>query len=422
MSDQFVSTPPPTDLTQNRASAAGEPTLNTSALRAAAKEFLNKPANPAPSAPAVGQPSSVVSQGVEPVSPASTIPVSVSDTPQPKVPAVGTEAIPEDQKVLATDPNTGQKTEVNILDLPDDAIVRMKVNGESVTMSGKEAREGFMKGAKFTREMQQLRSKEEQFTGRLERAEKLEQLVGDDVALATYLFQERPHIVETLAEHMGWTKAQAAQALAAKVNEQAAAPAAPAFRIERPEEIASLGEVDQLVSARASALQQEVLTALRQEIGDVSSERVQELVANTVAKAVRSEINALRDANEIATFDGEIKKTVGSILESNPALKAVPHIEHLMRFEVAKMKPKSPEEMMDAFHTVAQGIVEGLDETYNKARKTTIIDKATMEKTGIQPPVGTAPSMARPINYADQSGKVDFNLIKQAAKAALRTA
>jgi hypothetical protein len=426
----FVSLPTPTDLTNAKASSAGEPTLNTSALRAAAMARLNNPTPSDPAPSSQGQPSTQGGvPGAEPVSPLhqTQIPVTVKDA-SPRIgetsPTAAQTPIPDDQKVAVTDPNTGAKTEVNILDLPDDAIIRMKVNGEPVTMSAKEAREGMMKGAKFTREMQNLRQQETEFAGRLENATKLEQLIGDDAALASYIFQAKPHIVETLAEHMGWTKAQAASALASTVNAQAAAPVQPTpspYRIERPEEIASLGEVDQLVGARVAEVLGQV-EALKAQGQTLTPEAIQGIVAETVGKAVKSEIGRLQNAHEVAAFDGEINKTVTGILDANPALKHVPGIESVLRFEVIKLRPKSPSEMMEAFHTVAQGIVEGLDETYKAARKTTVIDKATMEKTGIQPPTGTAPSMSRPINYQGQDGKVDFNLIRQAAKAALRSA
>jgi hypothetical protein len=409
MSDQFVSTPASVDVVKTGSSAISEPSLNTSALKDAAKAFLNNGATPA---------STPVEQPVSPVSPVQRIPISVSDAPK-QAPTPQSE-IPSDQKVVATDPNTGQKTEIDLMSIPDDAIVRVKRNGEVVTISGKEARDDAMRGAKFTHEMQQLRAKEDGLKQRFEQAQTLERLVTDDVALAEYIFRQKPHIVETLAQHMGLSRQEAATVLATEVQHQAAnQPNQPApFTISNPDELANLGEVDTLFQSRSQQLERQVLEQVKRELGTVNS-TVQDSVRNLVANAVKNEISTLRNAHEVATFDGEIKSTISDIIKTNPALSKIPRIEQLIRFEVFQMKPQTPDELKEALHHVASGIVEGLDETYQTARKTSIIDKATMEKTGIEPPVGTAPTFTRPISYEGANGKFSFDEMKRAAKAAL---
>jgi hypothetical protein len=422
MSEQnFVSTHGGTDILSQGSGAITEPTLNTTALKDAAKALLNKPAaNPAPAAPPQGQPSRPQVSAVPSTSasPVQQIPISVSDASSKAQPAGEEQAALEGQKVTVTD-SQGQKTEIDLLSIPDDAVVKMKVNGQETIVSGKEAREFGMRGAKFTQEMQQLRAREAEFATRLEQAGVLEQLITNESALAEYIYAKAPHIVEQLAQHMGYTKAEAAQAMAQQVQQQAApAPVAlpPNFN---PGELASLGEVNELLGQTLAQREQAVLEQVRKELGGVNT-TVEGLVKQQVRNAVQAELQLLRNATEIQQFDTEIVKTVDGILTANPALKAVPNIEKVLRFEVAKMRPKSPEEMIEAFNHVASGIVEGLEQTYNTARKTAVIDKATMEKTGIEPPVGAAPTFTRPINYADQNtGKVDWKLIRQAARAAL---
>lgn len=411
MSDQFVSQPASVDVTKVGSAGIGEPTLNTSALKDAAKAFLNSGAKPASSTGE--QPNAP-----QPQSPVQQIPITESLKPAvtPQAPAVA-EEIPEGQKVTATDAQ-GNKTEIDLMTLPDDAIVRMKVNGEVQTFSAKEAREFGMRGAKFTTEMQRFRAEQAQHQQMLEDAKKLHTLVSNDEALAAYVFQTKPHIVEALAEHMGWTKAQAAEALAKEVQAQQQPAQAPAFQIDNPQELADLGQVNSLVESRSQQLQRQVLEQVQRELGAVNGS-VKEQIAKAVRETVQNEIATLRNAHEVATFDGEISKTISSVLDANPALKAVPKIEQLLRYEVFQMQPQTPEELTDAIHQVASGIVEQLDATYKTVRKTQVIDKATMEKTGIEPPAGTAPIMSRPISYTGENGKVDFAKIRAAAKAAI---
>jgi hypothetical protein len=421
MSEQnFVETHGGANVLSQGTGAIQEPTLNTSALKDAAKALLNKGSqpNPAPSATPSGQPSLVTTTVPSPVSPVQQIPVSVSDAkPQVSAEEAAARETPE-AKVTATDAQ-GNKQEINIFDIPDEAIVRMKRNGEIITMPAKDAKADMMRGAKFTHEMQQLRAKEAQFETRLQQAGMLEQLVSDDVALASYIFQTKPHIVEELAQHMGYSKAQAAQALATAVQQQhGVQPQSAPFQIQNPAELASLGEVDQLLSHRAQTLEQAVLEQVRKELGGVNT-TVEGIVKQQVQSAVQNEIARLRNASEIQSFDVEINKTVDDILTANPALKAVPNINQVLRFEVFKMKPQTPEEMKEAFSHVASGIVEGLNETYNTAKKVAVITKAEMEKQGIEPPVGTQPTFTRPLNYADQRGQVDWKKIKEVARASL---
>lgn len=415
MAEEFVSSPVSVDVVATGSGAISEPTLNTSALKAAAHAFLNKgTTNPASSE----QP--ITSHG-QPVSPVQQIPVTVTPAAQkPAAPSLEQAPAEGGQKITGTDPNTGQKVEFDLLSIPDDAIVKTKRNGEIVTISGKEAKEEGMRASKFTFEMQKLRRHEEELSGRLKQAETLERLVTDDVALAEYLYTQKPHIVETLAAHMGMTKAEAAQALAQQVQSDAGVqPQTPSgFRIENPAEIASLGEVDQLFQQRSTTLEQQVLAQVKSQLGEVTGS-VQEQVRSLVQDAVRGEIRQLQSAHEVAAIDGEIKSTVSGILEANPALKAIPKVEQLIRFEVFQMGPKSKAELIEAVNHVAQGIVEGLDETYKTARKVSVIDKATMERTGIEPPVGTQPTFTRPIDYRDSNGKVSFAKIREAAKASI---
>jgi hypothetical protein len=421
MAEEFVSQPVHVDATVSGAGSIGEPTLNMEALKSAGKALLNKGTSPNP-APAQGQP--LTGTRVQPVSPVQhQIPVTVTDgQPQPPAQALAGDPPPSGDKVTTTDAN-GQKVELDLHSIPDDAIVRIKRNGEIITVSGKEAKEDAMRASKFTFEMQQLRAKEAQFDERLNRATQLETLVTNDEALARYIYQTKPHIVEALAEHMGMTKAQAAQALgasAANANAQAVAQGQPApFQITNPQELADLGQVDQLLSHRAQTLEQSILTQVQQKLGGLTNE-VRSAVQEMVAEQVRGELQGLRRAHEISAIDGQIQSTVQEILTTNPALKVIPDFEETLRKEVLKMRPQSREELISAFHTVAQGIVEGLNDTYQTARKTTIIDKVTMEKTGIEPPAGTAPSFSRPITYSDPAtGKVDFKLIREAAKRAI---
>lgn len=420
MSEQnFVQTHGGTNVLSQGSGAINEPTLDTGALRTAAKALLTKSSpNPAPSPSASGQPSTTETSSVTSTaaSPIQRIPVSVSDAPSQAAPLEPAGQADGETKVTTTDAQ-GNKTEINLADIPDDAVVRMKVNGEIATFSGKEAKEFGMRGGKFTREMQQLRAREEQFGARLEQAGMLEELVTNDAALVEYIAQAKPQLVEALAQRFNLTKAQAAQALAQEVQTQATVPQAqlPQFN---PADLPSFGEVDQLVAARSNALQQQVLEQVRQELGGVNT-TVESIVKQQVQNAVKAEIQMLRHATEVQSFDVEINKTIDGILEANPALKAFPNINQVLRWEVKQMRPKSPEEMHEAFNHVAAGIVENLDETYNTSRKTAVITKAVMEKTGIEPPAGTAPTFTRPISYSNEKGQVDWSLIKKAARASL---
>lgn len=379
------------------------PALNTNAMREAGKAFLNKEAAPASTPTPVASPAPVVPGDSSTFTPPTNVTVTEQPKEAVKAPEPGQEA-----------PKAPTPAEPQVLDIPDDALVRMTVNGKEQVLPYGEAKKQMMLHRTFTQNQQQLRAQEAQLARErqalqqeAELAGKLRQIVTNPDLFVQYA-QANPVLAQRLAQAFGTTVAAAS----AGATPQPVAPS-----IQNPDELANLGEVHGLLDARTRELESRV----SQNFSATLEQRAQQ-IAEEVEGRVQQAIGRLEDAREVSAFNTEIVKKINANLEANPALKVIPRIDQLLRYEVAQLQPRTPEEMLEAFDIVSRGIVEGLNETYNTSAQIRLIEKEKLVTGGVEPPGGQAPNtlVRPPISYTGKDGKFDWGKLKDAAKASLR--
>lgn len=279
-------------------------------------------------------------------------------------------------------------SERKLATLKDDELVEVLVDGEPEVMTWKEARAGISRTSKFTKGMQQLAkdretveaSKGELSTLKTDR-DNLNRFLSNPKAVLNYVLQQ--HGPEVFSQIQG-----------------VKAPDQPEAKTFDPNELASLGETNQLLDNRLKPLQERLENTIR------------EFDNKLVAKEQEIENKRTQLNHEVA-----IKSTLTEIFTTNPVLNALPNAEQNIRYEVFKLQPKTEAEALEAFKTVAQGIVEDLGKHY-KAKQT--IDKvaaakAKMEKSSIEPAGGSAVQI-QPANYKKADGSIDWNQLRKMAE------
>lgn len=303
----------------------------------------------------------------------------------------GTPAAPEQAAPLAQEPveqiaqpatNVDTASEAKLAQLADDQLVEVTVDGEKVTMPWAEARGGVMRQAKFTKEMQSLRTQQQQ-------------LQQNQSAYETAQ-QERDALVQVLNN-----KELVAQLIAQKYPDLlAAAGAAAEQQVAQldPNDIASVGQVQEIAQQYAQNVQQLV-------------QQVQQQLAQQVEQVTQT----IEERQATAKLAGEINTTIGSLFETHPYIKSViPEAEQMLRYQVAMMKPQTPQEAVEAFKTVFGGWVENYNKTVAETNKGAVVAKQKLTQNNIQPP-GGAQVQPSPANFKTtnpHTGKVDVDWAK----------
>jgi hypothetical protein len=396
------------------------PSLNTSSLRSQGKALLNSMSTPAASAatpastpastPAPAQPvtpsvSPLATQSTVSIRPAGEQPVSTPDAGAPAAAA----AVP------------AQPAAPNYVDLPDDALVRVMVNGQEEIKPWGEAKQQHILHRTFTQNQQKLKAEQAAFLAERQQlqqkaaeADKLARLISDPELFVQYA-QASPAHAAYLAKMAGSTVAQ----LTAGAGPQAQAAAVAATSPQAPQngsELVDFNDLQTVLGQRASELEGRVGQTFEQRL----EARAQQILGQVNA-VVDQKLTMLQNAHEISQFNQAITKTIDEQLTSNPALRAIPRISDLIRFEVAQLMPESPEQMTEAIGLVTKSIVEGLDQTYNQSRSAQLIAKERLVSEGIEAPAGAPvnnivkqqPSVVLP------GGKMDWNAVRARAKAVL---
>jgi hypothetical protein len=406
---------------------ADGPALNTSALRDAGRAFLNSGAKPD-----VGTPnaSASVEETPSPVTVQSSVTVSTpgeqASTPQNEMPGVSATAPGLlTQKVDAQGQQVVTNAQGEVVDLPDDALVKVKVNGVEQVKKWGDARREAMLHSHYTREMQQLRQREEEFgqregtlTAEAEMGRKLATIVTNPQMFRNFIATQ-PELASEVAKMFGTTTQAALSGttgLQAPVAQPALQPApfsAPFQAPGNPEELTNFQDVTNLLGQTAQTLEQRLAAALEA--------RAQGFMGQ-VDSVVAQKLAELEDVREISALTVSIDQTINENLNANPALKAFPGIAKTLREEASKLRPRTPAEMTEALNIVARGIVEGLDQNYRQTQTTQLIQKQNLASKGIEPPVGgvvnttvkpNLPSMVKP------GGGLDIEAMKRAGKAFL---
>jgi hypothetical protein len=310
-----------------------------------------------------------------------------TDTPEPTGGEQVAADVPADAGVVQGDAtNVDNASAAQLAQLSDDQLVEVTVDGEQVQMPWKDAKNGVMRQAKFTKEMQALRQEQTQFAQRqqeLEQArverEALVTLLKDERMLQQFLQQQYPHLVQQ-------AQAQAQQQLA---------------QID-PEDIATVGQVEQVARGYAEAVNQHVQN-LKQELQNELS---------TITQTIE-------DRAATAKLTTEINSTIQGLFKEHPYMeKLVPNADQVLRYEVLKLQPRTPEETLDAFKQVFGGWVDNYKQIVAETSKSQVIQKQKLQANNIQGP-GGGQVQPQPQSFKKPDGKLDWDAMRAAALSKL---
>lgn len=266
-----------------------------------------------------------------------------------------------------------------------DKLVTIKVDGKDQVVPLKEALAGYSRTQKFTKEMQALRTREEAIT-------------ANETAINT-LVSEREAMLQLVSNPQKLQQyMQAAFGQAAAAVSEAPAADDP---FSNPDEIVTVAQARQLAESMVSKR----LAAFEQQIAGLNTQIDNKLQSNT---------KELQDRQAVAKYSESITSALGEIFEAHPVLKGDSFAEDIIRFEVGRMKPKTLEEAIEAFRTVAQSRAESLESHFTSINKVKVARKAKLDKA-IEPAGGTGPQI-QPFDYHGKDGKVDWNKLKSAAR------
>lgn len=351
--------------------------------------------------------------------------------PTPEVPAAPAVAAPvvEASPVAAPvtpDPASGEQPTLQTpaaatpkyLDLPDDQMVTLKVDGVEQVMTVAEAKKGFMLGAKFTKSQQEVRALERSLTDKLthvqqletraQLADRYEQLLTNDRHLETYIRKAMPHLTLT----------QAAQAMANAAPVQSGAPAPASVPQFDPEGLATVGIAQQLTDQKIAQIEGQI----GRKLGELERQQVassEQLLAG-IGKAIDARLTELAEQQEVAAIRTRIETSISGLTTAHPQLAKVPNLSGYIREEVAKLYPRSEAEVLEGIELVARNIASDLDAHYATQRQAAVVEKAKLVEQGVEAPNGSpAIQFQRPLTYRKPDGSFGWDNMEKAANARL---
>lgn len=310
--------------------------------------------------------------------------------------------VPQIQQTQDNAPVTAEVAELS----PDKIFaVKTVVDGvETVEhLTGKEIAHRQMNARKFTQSMQQVRTIERRALEERQQLRQIQQqhaemaaVLNDPGRLAVYMQGKFPHLQPQQPTY---------------VQPQAPAPqAAPQYAPSQldPGALASVGDVDLRV--------REVIQAQEQDLGRRLS-GVEKLAIEraeaAAAEVVNTTIARLQDAHQIASFNNDIDRTIGAVLQEHDVLNAVPQINDLIRWQVTQIGPRTPDELHNAIREVGNALAETINARVQQRQTVALATRAKLTTHGVEAPVGATPQRQpianKPFSHA---GKGDWDSMK----------
>ena len=258
-----------------------------------------------------------------------------------------------------------------LLNLPDDALVKVKVDGVEQLVSVKDYTNGIQREAAFTKRTQALADQRREAEGQ--------------IAAATAELTRR--------EEALWAAQSAPNPLQALIDMATPQPTAP-----DPGELATLGDVHALLQSMSA--QQEQMTASQQQVlmGQLQ----------TAAAQMREEMELESDRKRFTT-------SVTTLLDQpDYALmkEVIPFAEEALRFQVVKLDPQNMDEAIEFAKNIAAEWSSKLTGVQGSALKQQEIARArqTMEPATGSP---VAPSAtAKPQSFLKKTGGLDWEALR----------
>jgi hypothetical protein len=278
--------------------------------------------------------------------------------------------------------------EQKILDLPDDTVVRVKIDGKPEEVSFKEFKDGISREAVFTKRMQTLAEQRRDAEAQLAAQYAQIQAEAQALANAQKLFGE-----------------QFKQTLAPNVPGQPLTQTPPGAPTWDPGELATMGDVkatlaEQLeqIKAEQKAQQEQFVKALGQ-----ASQEVQ-------AKAVLD-----RDAH---TFSSNLEAVMAKP-EFAALRKINPYADEVVRYKVAEMEPKSLQEALQFTEVYVKG---WMDQVRSEMVESTKRQEVAKAQAKIEPPAGSPVPPApqyKPGSFFGKDGKQNWEALRIRAESML---
>lgn len=263
-------------------------------------------------------------------------------------------------------------------ELHGDRKVRVKIDGEWQTVTLKEAANGYSRTSNYTKSKQQLAAEraelEAQKTQRDRDQQELQQtraFLNNPQLVAQYLRQTMPQLFQPQPEQQP---------------------------VGQPHEIATIEQADRLIESRIKG----VLEQLQQ-------------VEQQTAKRIADATAQIQHRAETGKYIEQLQTTVSKVFEQYPILEAMPNAEDNIRYEVAKLKPKTIEEAKEAFAQVAQGFAENLEAKWAALNKSKLAKADKLKTSRIEPPGGSGPQL-QPANLKNTDGSVNWKSLTEMAK------
>ncbi len=319
--------------------------------------------------PAPGAPVVTPGQSITPTAPYTPGTANPATSPQSQAPQGQAPASP------AAEPTPIALDEAKVY------LVKQK-DGTTVPMTGKQINDGTMMQAAFTQKTQQ--------------AAELRKQAEQAIAAVQQLASDPAQFFQYGAQRFGPQVAAQVLQVLTQAQQAAAAPQVPTPQFN-PNELATVGQAQQVAQqlvAQALQAQQQQAAALQQNIQQTAQQVEQRI----------------RDTIEVAKYNDQINPVVKGLFDAHPILKAVPHAEDAIRFEVLQLKPQTPEQAIQAFQQVASRHASAITQAYQELNKQQAVQQQQLVTQGIMPP-GGAPVTQQPQFTPPQrpDGRVDWN-------------
>ena len=267
--------------------------------------------------------------------------------------------------------------ELKVLELPDDAHVRVKVDGQEQVLPVHEFKDGISREAVFTKRMQTL-------------AEQRRSAEAELAAQYAYVQQQ----AAALQQAQAWMQQQAG--LQAPATQEA--PDAVSTQLQ---DLATVGDVQ-------SQIQQAVA-----QLAQYQQQREQQFVSalGQATQRVQEDVALQRDATAYT-------KGLQSVLsrpEYAALTKALPYADQTIRYEVANMDPQSIEQAVAFTEQVAKGYMDSLRTVSQDLQ---VRQSVAQARAKLEPPAGSPPAPSPAYKPGSAFGKngFDWNALRARAE------
>lgn len=112
-------------------------------------------------------------------------------------------------------------------------------------------------------------------------------------------------------------------------------------------------------------------------------------VAQSVASVIGEQTQASEQARAFQRFDELTSQTVDSLVKENPLLAEIPELAIVLRAKAKEAKPTTEREMIAAIYDSGKKIAAGLESKFVERQKAAALKKAQLASSGPEPRGGT---------------------------------